>query len=350
MPLSEATVHPAHLRAIQGLPDALALLTSLGYSAQARPVDVSVLNLPGLASARVLRSGGSRRTGYGVLVGEAGELPRSLRSLARSIQREVHDRPLAVVGIGNGQGWERMVVFRPRQVGGQLGAVTVSRLDVDLRHPTPHDAEVVSGLRWQGQKSDPEAQAALDQALSVERVTNRFYQGLKPHFEALDQAVDDLAAQRLAVAEGIDMAGGHRRVAIRIVAQILFCYFLQRKRLLAGERDYLTSVYSHRSGPFYATVLEPLFYDTLAVPEAQRAASALTASIPFLNGGLFERRYGDVSLDLTDQLFDLDSGLLGYLNHWTFTVAEETADEVEVAVDPEMLGRIFESLLPDAER
>ena len=242
------------------------------------------------------------------------------------------------------------MIFRPRQVGGQLGAVTVSRLDVELSHPTQHDAEVVSGLRWRGQKSDAQAQDALNEALSVEAVTNRFYRGLKPHFVALDKAVDALAARRLAVAEGIQIAGGHRRVAIRVLTQILFCYFLQRKHLLAGERDYLTSAFSQRSGPFYPTVLEPLFYDTLAVPEAQRAARALTASIPFLNGGLFERRYGEISLDLPDQLFDLDSGLLGYLNHWTFTVAEETADEVEVAVDPEMLGRIFESLLPDAER
>ncbi|HLH69757.1 MAG TPA: Eco57I restriction-modification methylase domain-containing protein [Candidatus Dormibacteraeota bacterium] len=95
-------------------------------------------------------------------------------------------------------------------------------------------------------------------------------------------------------------------------------------------------------------MLEPLFHDVLAVPGDRRAAA--TASIPFLNGGLFERRYGEVSLDLPDALFDLDTGLLGYLNHWTFTVAEETADEQEVAVDPEMLGRVFESLLPDAER
>jgi len=55
-------------------------------------------------------------------------------------------------------------------------------------------------------------------------------------------------------------------------------------------------------------------------------------------------------LDIPDKIFNLDEGLLGYLNHWTFTVAEETADEAEVAVDPEMLGRVFESLLPDNER
>jgi hypothetical protein len=243
-----------------------------------------------------------------------------------------------------------MVIFRPRQAGGQLGAVTVSRLDVDLSHPTVHDAEVVSSLRWRSDLPDVDAQKALTAALNVEEVAARFYKGLRPHFEALERAVDASSARSGARAEAIVAAGGTRRVAIRILTQILFCYFLQRKRLLAGERDYLSRAYSQHSGLYYATVLEPLFYDILAVPESARKVSAAAATIPFLNGGLFERRYGNVSLDLPDQLFDLDSGLLAYLNHWTFTVAEETADEAEVAVDPEMLGRIFESLLPDLER
>src|SRR5205823_3204078 len=124
---------------------------------------------------------------------------------------------------------------------------------------------------------------------------------------------------------------------IRILAQILFCYFLQRKRLLAGQRDFLNQAWSNRTpGAFYPSVLEPLFYETLAVPAASRTVGGATREIPFLNGGLFERRYGDASLDLPDEVFSMDEGLLGYLNHWTFTVAEETADEIEVAVDPEM--------------
>ncbi|WP_160163290.1 Eco57I restriction-modification methylase domain-containing protein [Nitrolancea hollandica] len=226
----------------------------------------------------------------------------------------------------------------------------MSRLDVDLKHPTGHDCEVIFALRWQSELPDAQAQAAVTSALDVEAVTARFYKGLKPHFTALEHAIDAAAARSVARTEAIAAAGGPRRVAIRILTQILFCYFLQRKRLLAGDRDYLSRAYSQHDGLFYPAVLEPLFYETLAVPPAARKKATTAPVIPFLNGGLFERRYGDVSLDLPDHLFDLDTGLLGYLNHWTFTVAEETADEVEVAVDPEMLGRIFESLLPDRER
>jgi adenine-specific DNA-methyltransferase len=339
------------LKAAQSRADIIKLVAYLGYTAPARPVDSVALNLPGLAEAHVISDGKRKRSGYSVLIGEAPSAPQGLRPLARALQREIHDSPLGLLGITDDSGrWERLIIFRPRQGGGRLGSTTVSRLDIDLSHPTGHDGEVLSGIRWRPDLTDAQAQQSVTAALDVEAVASRFYKGLKPHFEAIERAVDAAAARSVTKSEAINAAGGPRRVAIRILTQILFCYFLQRKGLLAGDRDYLSRAYSKHEGLFYPSVLEPLFYDTLAVPQADRRTALSTATIPFLNGGLFERRYGDVSLDLPDEVFNLDSGLLGYLNHWTFTVAEETADEAEVAVDPEMLGRIFESLLPDTER
>src|SRR5207248_2750825 len=102
----------------------------------------------------------------------------------------------------------------------------------------------------------------------VEAVASRFYKGLKPHFDELERAVDAAAARSVTKTEAIAAAGGPRRVAIRILTQILFCYFLQRKGLLVGDRDYLSRAYSQHEGLFYPSVLEPLFYDILAVPQA----------------------------------------------------------------------------------
>ena len=350
MAAAEVKISPTQLRAIRSLPDALGLARTLGYERPARPVNPAELGLIGLKDAYVIRSHGTMQRGYGVLVGAADSLPRSLRPLAKAVQNNVHDQPLAMLGVGNGTGWQRLVVMRPRQTGGQLGAVTVARLDVDLAHPTRHDSEVISALHWRSDLDESRAQDEVSAALDVEAVTRRFYLGLRPHFTRLEHAVQQSGARNTARQQAIEQAGGARRIAIRILAQILFCYFLQRKRLLAGQRDFLNQAWVDRAGQFYPSVLEPLFYDTLAVPLGTRKVGGAAREIPFLNGGLFERRYGDVSLDLPDEIFDLDEGLLGYLNHWTFTVAEETADEIEVAVDPEMLGRIFESLLPDVER
>jgi len=152
-------VTPTQLRGIAGPDDAVALLADLGYNRPASPVDANQLGLPGLKQAWVIRSGAKKRQGYSVIVAEAAEERRSLRPLARALQLEVHDRPLAVLGFADEGGrWERMVVLRPRRTGGRLGTVTVARLDVDLRHPTMHDAEVLGLASWQPYRGDEAAQ------------------------------------------------------------------------------------------------------------------------------------------------------------------------------------------------
>ncbi len=110
------------------------------------------------------------------------------------------------------------------------------------------------------------------------------------------------------------------------------------------------------------------------------AALALFADIPFLNGGLFEcldkkadgktvRIDGfsdrtDNPLRVPDDLFfgaermvDLNAtygtkgkryqvrGLIETLNRYKFTITENTPIEEEIALDPELLGKVFENLL-----
>jgi len=183
-------------------------------------------------------------------------------------------------------------------------------------------------------------------------VTRRFYVELARHHEALLAAVKDAAANP-GIRAGVDVGGGADRVALRIVTQVLFCYFLQRKGLLERQPDWLTRQYRQleaagRDG-YYQRVLEPLFYEALAKPVGERLSPWNDhPGIPFLNGGLFERTY-ITSLPLPDEVFSTETGLLGFLNAWTFTVSEEAADEHEVAVDPEMLGKVFENLVSDEE-
>jgi hypothetical protein len=152
-----------------------------------------------------------------------------------------------------------------------------------------------------------------------------------------------------AVLAGVKLADGAERVALRILTQMLFCWFLHRKHLLAGDPDFMRTRFVRKKGSYYQTELEPLFYNALARPVGERPHGAPGPEIPFLNGGLFVRHYGDISLPIPDELFDLDDGLLGFLGGWTFTVAEGIPDETEVAVDPEMLGKVFENLISDEE-
>jgi Eco57I restriction-modification methylase len=337
-----------NLRPVRSIERAVELARLLGYDANPLPYDGSGVGLAG-ETVR-LNSDRSPAKGYGLLISEIDTVPRSLRTLGRKLVEQFHDRPLALLGVRNGSvGWNELVVVRPRLIEGGGGSVSVAKLTIDVERPTAHDAEVVSGLGWDA--SDPDgAHVRIDKALDVERVTRKFFEGLNQHYQRLLAAITEAGETDAAVLGGLQQAGGADRVALRVVTQLLFCYFLQRKGLLEGDRAWLTRRFQAsltRGGAYYQRVLEPLFYEALAKPGDLRPDDWRRESLPFLNGGLFERHYGDVSLPIPDEVLSADEGLLGFLDQWTFTVSEEAADESEVAVDPEMLGKIFESLIPE---
>ena len=79
----------------------------------------------------------------------------------------------------------------------------------------------------------------------------------------------------------------------------------------------------------------------------------LDCKIPYLNGGLFQEienySWKDSFLNIPDSLFSNkdENGILDIFDLYNFTVDESSDFDVEIAVDPEMLGYIFENLLPE---
>jgi hypothetical protein len=89
--------------------------------------------------------------------------------------------------------------------------------------------------------------------------------------------------------------------AKKLLGQIVFLYFLQQKGWLgvargqawgAGARDFMRRLARGEYGAyknFFNDILEPLFYDSLAVKrDANDWRQRFNCHIPFLNGGLFE--------------------------------------------------------------
>jgi len=111
-------------------------------------------------------------------------------------------------------------------------------------------------------------------------------------------------------------------------------------------------------------VLEPLFYDTLATDRGHEAwCNRFKCRIPFLNGGLFEPLadydWRKTDIILPNKLFtnterteagDIGSGVLDVFDRYNFTVNEAEPLEKEVAIDPEMLGKVFENLIEENRR
>lgn len=172
-----------NVRAVRSAEGALELLALLGYDrGLARPYDLSDVGWPGRGTR--LLSDRSPARGYGVVVAETAELPRSLRTFGRRLVESFHDQPLAFIGVGEpGRPWREWVVVRPRLVRGGGGAVAIAKLQVDPSAPTAHDVGVLSGLSWDARVGDATNQDAINQALDVERVTRRFFVELNGHFE-----------------------------------------------------------------------------------------------------------------------------------------------------------------------
>ena len=81
---------------------------------------------------------------------------------------------------------------------------------------------------------------------------------------------------------------------------------------------------------------------------AVHSAAELTerrGTVPFLNGGLFdlEDKYDENdAVKIPNESFAL---ILELFERFNFTVSESTPLDIEVAVDPEMLGKVFEELV-----
>lgn len=113
---------------------------------------------------------------------------------------------------------------------------------------------------------------------------------------------------------------------------------------------------------FFDELLEPLFYDALNVNRGEQGyCPALHCRIPFLSGGLFEPIDGydweHNNFNIPNDIFsnaetkgrDAD-GILDIFDRYNFTMSEDEPMEREVAIDPEMLGKVFENLLEVNDR
>jgi Alw26I/Eco31I/Esp3I family type II restriction m6 adenine DNA methyltransferase len=144
----------------------------------------------------------------------------------------------------------------------------------------------------------------------------------------------------------------------KMMGRIVFLHFLQKKGWLNGNPTFLRDLFlsSPYQSDFLEQVLEPLFFGIFNTESEQRVKLFANEHwdkgllkqwehLPYLNGGLFERDEVDkMNIRLPASLFN---NLFTFLASYNFTVDENDPDDAEIGVDPEMLGKIFESLLED---
>lgn len=194
--------------------------------------------------------------------------------------------------------------------------------------------------KWQsiGELTDRESlHLGIWDSFKLQSVNLQFYAGISDAFTEL--------------VESLEQSGKHPEEAklftSRLLGRLIFVWFLRKMGLVTESLGYFeTEGFSPES--YYSEKLEKLFFKTLNCPLELRepANGEIDLSTPYLNGGLFSPHAGDWVAD-KDLAFPAEffARLFDHFSQFNFTTDESTPEFEQVAIDPEMLGRVFESLL-----
>ena len=279
-----------------------------------------------------------------------------------------------------------------------LGQVTLIK-DIRLHNPHRAHLDILSELsleeciKWIDEKQKPKNFDGLLGAwlakLDTEELNKQFYRKLFAWYEWARKEATFPTDENLIIEP--------EEHVIRLITRLLFIWFIKEKGLVADAlfnksqiQDLLAEDDFDTGDSYYRAVLQNLFFATLNTEIDKRKFSTvgyatnrdfsryryedqmrdpdklleLFDQTPFINGGLFDcldswEATGQESyridcfsdnqyhkLSIPNRLFfHIEQGLIPLLEHYKFTVEENTPIEQEVALDPELLGRVFENLL-----
>ncbi|MBD3750499.1 MAG: Eco57I restriction-modification methylase domain-containing protein [Sphingobacteriales bacterium] len=197
----------------------------------------------------------------------------------------------------------------------------------------------------------------VKEAFSVEKLSKAFFDEYKKHYDIFCDFMVSKPNIRQTIFNGDEK--GIRDFNKKLLGRIVFLYFIQKKGWLGvpaksdwgkGDFDFLINLFKNTKNPdlFYSELLSKLFFDTLNTKRKDDLIELVKGEpcrIPYLNGGLFEeddKKHRNLIFpaNLFKSLFD-------FFNQYNFTIYEDDPNDHTVAVDPEMLGHIFENLLED---
>ena len=199
-------------------------------------------------------------------------------------------------------------------------------------------------------------------AFDIEKVSGSFFKEFSEEYKNLQNNIRRHSSNNL---DDCQIEFLNSQFSLLLMNRLVFLYFIQKKGWLNGKRDYLYDrfLYCKRNDlNYYKDFLLPLFFNYLDKPVSERketdnifygnieSQTDLKCDksfwgIPYLNGGLFKKNslldFDDIHIanSVFERLF------VNLLNKYNFTVREDIGYDSDVAVDPELLGKIFENMM-----
>ena len=248
-------------------------------------------------------------------------------------------------------------------------------------HPARTIAERFNDLERKKNKSETILLPDLTNAFAVAPLSDDFFNEYRKHYADL---VEYISGKRFikkggkfveektkkAASEFANAFNGDdktvRDFVKKMMGRLVFLQFLQKKGWLGvpknakwgtGDKNFIYNLFKNADdfvkNDFLEQALEPLFFKSLncdrgveaIAPKAVCSIYGSEIRIPYLNGGLFE----EDELDKKRVKFKKEhfESIFEFFNQYNFTIDETDTDDIEIGVDPEMLGKIFENLLED---
>ncbi|HAT1879859.1 TPA: DNA methyltransferase [Legionella pneumophila] len=215
----------------------------------------------------------------------------------------------------------------------------------------------------------------ITEIFNKEKITEEFYEKYRKLFLQLKENLDMIVSNNPKVRiEFTKKQINTQFFAKKLLGQIVFLYFLQKKGWLgvdrnedwgSGSKHFLRDLFERKNvnQNFFNCILEPLLYEALRLERPGDYYGLFNCRIPFLNSGLFDPInnycWWETEIILPDDLFSnnknteegyIGSGIFDVFDRYNFTVKEDAPLDHEVGVDPEMLGNVFEKLLEKEDR
>lgn len=204
----------------------------------------------------------------------------------------------------------------------------------------------------------------LYDAFNVDKLNKEFFKGYKESYEKFWQFIKSQPEYYdiLKDAEQLDINKQEKPIrdfAKKLLGRIVFLYFLQKKGWMGvapnqhdwknGDSEFIKHLFQNASDKsrFYSDYLVELFFNTLNKDRKNDndVFKPTGTKVPYLNGGLFDNDAPETNhFNFPESYF---TELFDFFEQYNFTIDENSPDDAEVGIDPEMLGHIFENLLEE---
>ncbi|MEW6416635.1 MAG: DNA methyltransferase [Nitrospirota bacterium] len=229
----------------------------------------------------------------------------------------------------------------------------LTKLIFDREHPYHTDLLTITNIALTGDEENwRDIWKRWKDAFSVEKVTDEFFEDYTDAFFELRRTFEK---------QKIPVKNAHE-LSQQFLNRLMFLYFIARKRWLNDAPKFIKWYWERykeekrkgdaKDNTFYENWLRILFLEAFNnkyshPPYHSQDIKKILAVTPYLNGGLFQRNELDeLPFHINDSLFEK---VLNFFEKYNFTIREDLPLDVEVAVDPQMIGYVYESLSNVAE-